>query len=158
METSYSISTNKTSNVTKQSYLMTVVDFWYVLTHRSSHQRCSIRKGVLKNFTKFTGKHLCQSLFLIKLKALGLQLYLKRDSGTGVSCEFCEISKNTFSTEHLWMTASAPSRVYYLFIFFGWGDLGFDSFSTVFIVQNLIFLLTYSCKYLDFIYPSINKE
>ena len=29
---------------------------------RSSHQRCSIRKGVLKNFTKFTGKHLCQSL------------------------------------------------------------------------------------------------
>ena len=33
---------------------------------------------------------------LIKLQA-GLQLYLKRDSGTGVSCEFCEISNNTFS-------------------------------------------------------------
>ena len=29
---------------------------------RSSHQRCSVRKGVLRNFTKFTGKHLCQSL------------------------------------------------------------------------------------------------
>ena len=27
----------------------------------------------------------------------GLQPYQKRDSGTGVSCEFCEISKNTFS-------------------------------------------------------------
>ena len=26
-------------------------------------------KGVFKNFTKFTGKHLCQSLLLIKLLA-----------------------------------------------------------------------------------------
>ena len=30
------------------------------------------KKGVLRNFTKFTGKHLCQSLFLIKLQALPL--------------------------------------------------------------------------------------
>ena len=30
---------------------------------RSSHQRCSIETLVLKHFTKFTGKHLCQSLF-----------------------------------------------------------------------------------------------
>ena len=29
---------------------------------RSSHQRCSVKKGVLKNFAKFTGKHLCWSL------------------------------------------------------------------------------------------------
>ena len=27
----------------------------------------SLKKGVLRNFTKFTGKHLCQSLFFIKL-------------------------------------------------------------------------------------------
>ena len=39
---------------------------------RSSQQRCSVKIGVLRNFTKFTGQHLC------------LQLYLKRDSGTGV--------------------------------------------------------------------------
>ena len=30
---------------------------------RSSHQRCSVRKGILGNFAKFTGKHLCQVLF-----------------------------------------------------------------------------------------------
>ena len=36
---------------------------------RSSHRRCFIEKDALKNFTKFTGKHLCQSLFLIKLQA-----------------------------------------------------------------------------------------
>ena len=32
------------------------------------------RKGVLRNFTKFTEKRLCQSLFLIKLQVSGLQL------------------------------------------------------------------------------------
>ena len=35
--------------------------------YKSSHQRCSVKKGILKNFTKFTGKHLCQSLFLNKV-------------------------------------------------------------------------------------------
>ena len=30
--------------------------------NRSSHQRCSMQNDVLRNFTKFTGKHLCQSL------------------------------------------------------------------------------------------------
>ena len=29
---------------------------------RGSHWRCTIRKGFLENFAKFTGKHLCQSL------------------------------------------------------------------------------------------------
>ena len=38
--------------------------------YRSSHRRCSVEKGVLQNFGKFTGKHLCWSLFLIKLQVL----------------------------------------------------------------------------------------
>ena len=37
---------------------------------RSSHQRCFIKKSVLTNFTKFTGKHLCQSLILNKVAGL----------------------------------------------------------------------------------------
>ena len=36
---------------------------WHFLGFRSSHRRRSIKKGVLINFIKFTGKHLCQSLF-----------------------------------------------------------------------------------------------
>ena len=56
----------------------------YNLTHlvlniRSSYWRSSVRKGVLRNFVRFTGKHLRQSLAQV------------------FSCEFCEISKNTFS-------------------------------------------------------------
>ena len=34
---------------------------------RTNHQRCSVRKGVLRNFAKFKGIHLYQSHFLIKL-------------------------------------------------------------------------------------------
>ena len=38
--------------------------------YRSSHQRCSVQKSVLRNLTKFTGKHLCQSLFFNKVTTL----------------------------------------------------------------------------------------
>ena len=31
--------------------------------YRRIHRRCSVRKGVLRNFAKFPGKHLRQSLF-----------------------------------------------------------------------------------------------
>ena len=37
---------------------------------KSSRQRYSIEKGVLKNFENFTEKHLCQSLFLNKVAGL----------------------------------------------------------------------------------------
>ena len=51
---------------------------------RSRRLEVFCEKGVLKSFAKFTGKHLRQSLFLIKLQTLGLQIYEKRVSGTGV--------------------------------------------------------------------------
>ena len=38
-----------------------------VLIYRSSHRRYSVKKGVLRNFEKFTGKHLCQSHFFNKV-------------------------------------------------------------------------------------------
>ena len=53
---------------------------------KSSHRRCSLQKGILRNFAKLTGKHLCQSLFFNKVAILlkkKPELYLKRDSGTG---------------------------------------------------------------------------
>ena len=46
------------------------------------------KKVVLKNFAKFTGKRLCQSLFFNKVKKESLvQVF---------ACEFCEIFKNNF--------------------------------------------------------------
>ena len=45
---------------------------------RSSHQRCSVRKSILGNFTKFTGKHVCQSLFFNKVVGLRPATLLKK--------------------------------------------------------------------------------
>ena len=68
-----------------------------------------MKKGALRNFATFTGQHLCQSPFLIK--------FIKKETLTQVfSCEFCKISKNTFYTESLRMTASVVTYPFY-FIF-----------------------------------------
>ena len=48
--------------------------------------RWSAKKGVLKNFAKFTGKHLSHACNFIKKETL-VQVFF---------CEFCEIFKNTF--------------------------------------------------------------
>ena len=40
------------------------------------------KKGVLRDFLKFTGKHLCQSLLFNKVA--GMTLYSKRETGTRV--------------------------------------------------------------------------
>ena len=46
--------------------------------NRSSHERYSVRKGVLRNFAKFTGKQLCQSLFFNKVAGLMPATLLKK--------------------------------------------------------------------------------
>ena len=53
--------------------------FSYIHVVRSSRWRCSVKKGILKNFTNFTGKHLRWSLFS------GLQLYYKETPAQGFS-------------------------------------------------------------------------
>ena len=49
-----------------------------ILWVRNSHQRCSVGKGILRNFAKFKGKHLCQSLFLNKVADLRPATLLKK--------------------------------------------------------------------------------
>ena len=64
---------------------------------RSSHHRCSMKKGVLRNFTKFTRKHLYQSLFFNKVAGLTLATLSKKETLAKVfSCGFCKICKNRF--------------------------------------------------------------
>ena len=45
---------------------------------RSSHQRCFVKNNVLRNFTKFTGKQLCQRFFFNKVADLRPATLLKR--------------------------------------------------------------------------------
>ena len=56
-------------------------------TKRSSHPDVFCKKGVLINFAKFTGKYQVAACSFIKKETLA-QVF---------SCEFCKISKNTFS-------------------------------------------------------------
>ena len=55
------------------SYLSTNPIFY-----KSSHPKMFCKEGVLNNFRKFTGKHLCQSLFFNKVACLRAATLLKR--------------------------------------------------------------------------------
>ena len=46
--------------------------------YRSSLSEVFCKKGVLRNFTKFTGKHMCQSLFFNKVAGLRPATLLKK--------------------------------------------------------------------------------
>ena len=70
---------------------------------RSSRSEEFCEKGVHRNFAKFTGKHLCQSLFFNKVADLSLATLLKKV----FSCEFCETSKNL-----RWMLLPGQERVF----------------------------------------------
>ena len=61
-------------------------------------RRCFLKRGILQNFAKFTGKQLCWSLFSIKLQTWRPP---KETPIQAFSYEICEIFKNTFFTEHL---------------------------------------------------------
>ena len=83
-----------------------ISEHFILFIFRSSHQGCSVRKGVLRNFAKFTGKHLRQSLFSNKVAGAACNFIKKETLAQMFSCEFCGISKKAFFTEHLWVTVS----------------------------------------------------
>ena len=64
------------------------ISYMQILYDQKQPPEVFYKKVVLRSFTKFTGKHLCQSLFLNKVAGL----------------EASEL--NTFFTEHLWTTTS----------------------------------------------------
>ena len=64
--------------------------------HRNSHPETFYKNGALKNFVKFTEKHLCQSFFLIEMQTGGLQLYQKETLVQVFSSEFCKIFTNIY--------------------------------------------------------------
>ena len=55
---------------TLREEILRILLSFHLSTVRSSHRRCSVKKGVLGNFAKFTGEHLCQSLFFNKVAGL----------------------------------------------------------------------------------------
>ena len=88
----------------------------HIFTHcRNSRREMFCKKGVLRNLAKFTGKHLWQSLFFNKVK----DLIEKETLSQVFSCDFCQISKNTFSYRTPPMAASDTGIFENSFFFYG---------------------------------------
>ena len=77
------------------------LNLFYVLC-RSSHPDVFCKKGVLRKFSKFTGKHLCQSLYLNKVACLRpATLFKKRLWHRCFPVSFGNSLRTPFLTEHL---------------------------------------------------------
>ena len=76
------------------------------MTRQKQPPEVFYKKCALKNFAIFTGKYLCQSIFLPQV----CNFINKEILAQVFSCELCEISRNTFFTGHLQTTASAKRR------------------------------------------------
>ena len=94
-----------TSNTMKISvFPIRIIQLYQKYISRSTRPDIFCKKGVLRNFTKFTVKHLCQCLFFNKVAVEVACNFTKKETLVQVfSCEFCKISKNTFFTEHWWL-------------------------------------------------------
>ena len=85
----------------------TFISLYRYSDFRSSRPEVFYKKGVLRNFIKFTGKHLCQSLFFNK--GAGLRpatLLKKRLWHRCFPVNFEKLLRTPFLTEHLPMAAS----------------------------------------------------
>ena len=77
------------------SYLkMKCVSTFSVFITERRHLEVFCKKGVFRNFTKFTGKHQCQSLFFNKVA--GLRPH------TCFPVNFVKFLRTSFFIEHLW--------------------------------------------------------
>ena len=96
-----------------------LIFYLHMYSTRSSHRRCSVKKGVLRNLTKFTGKHLHQSLFFNKVAGLRPPTWLKnRLWRRCFPVNFTNFVRTPFLTEHLWTTASEDLVSYHM-VFLG---------------------------------------
>ena len=60
----------RTMPITKKPCLLTLKTAPYLHRAETVTRRYSVKKGVLRNFAKFLGKHLCQNLFSDKIAGL----------------------------------------------------------------------------------------
>ena len=75
---------------------------WRLRKLEAVARRCSVRKGILRNFAKFTGKRLCQSLLFNKVVGLRPATLFKKRLGHRCSpVNLAKFLRTPFLTEHL---------------------------------------------------------
>ena len=84
------------------------LSLWLIPYEEAATQRC-LQEKVFLEISQNSQENTCARVsFLIKLKA-ACNFIKKENLAQVFSCEFCEISKNTFFRENLWTTASVAS-------------------------------------------------
>ena len=107
---------------------------------------------VLKNFVKFTGKQLCQSLLFNKVAGLRPVTLLKKRLWQMFSCEFREIFRNTFFIEHLrWLLLNKTYKK--ISVWSPWNYFFSSSFDFFIYISD--WLYTVSIQDLNFIHPRL---
>ena len=83
------------------------------LHQRDSRPEVFCKKGVLTNFAKLTGKHLCQSLFFSKVASLRPATLLKKSlCHNCFSVNFAKFLRTPYIIEHLrWLLLTKYSAV-----------------------------------------------
>ena len=93
----------KTSNRCLIDVETTSCVYWETLKLWSSRPEVFCKKGILRNFTKFSGKHLCQSLFFNKIAGLRpATLLKKRPCHRFFLVNFAKFLITSFFIEHMW--------------------------------------------------------
>ena len=108
---------------------------------------------VLKNFVKFTGKQLCQSLLFNKVAGLRPVTLLKKRLWQMFSCEFREIFRNTFFIEHLrWLLLNKTYKKK-MSVWSPWNYFFSSSFDFFIYISD--WLYTVSIQDLNLIHPRL---
>ena len=81
---------------TKLMILAQVASYRLLTKNRSSHRRCSVRKGFLEISQNSQGNTCARGSFLIKLQASGLQLYQERDWRRCFPVDFAKLLRKIF--------------------------------------------------------------
>ena len=117
---------NQKSEIFSCEFHKIFMNSFFIEHFRSSHQRCSIKKLLLKISQSVTGKHLCSSLFLIKLQTFRPSTLLKETPIQVFSFEYCEIFKGIYFEDHVQTSGCfcllnyfAFWLIYYLFLIDG---------------------------------------
>ena len=88
----------------------TVIFSKFCKKSRSSHQRCSIKKAILKNFCSIHRKTPVSESLFDKVVGLYTCNFIKKTLTQMFFCEYCNIFKNTYFEKQLQMTAFVNSR------------------------------------------------
>ena len=90
--------------------------YFAVSTSRNSCPEVFCKKGVLRNIAKFTGKHLCQSLFFNKVAGLSAATLLKKRLWHRCfSVNFAQFLETSFFLEYLWwLLLNQAWRIFHL--------------------------------------------